>query len=1115
MNHNATGIQQVRSTIEKYRSLLFFISLLIGPVSFSQVKSTVTPIEYEEIPVTVFIENVGKFDLNILYVSDEEIYIPIQQLFYPLSIACEFGLNNNILQGFIERESRAYKIDFNNKLITIDTKTIAAEQALIQEMGTLYLESFKFKDVFGIDLAFNFRSLSIKLKANFELPIVKQARLKKMQQNVAKVKGEEPKADTIIKRASHLLKLGALDWNLSSYQDWQGKTSNTIGLGFGTELLYGEANINFNYNDQYTFDNRQINYLWRWIDNDKTLIRQAQVGKIAVQSIASLNAPLIGATVRNSPTTVRKASGSYTINEITEPNWNVELYINNVLVDFTTADASGNFIFKVPIVYGYTTLTLKYYGPMGEERMDERVLNVPYTVMPVNEFEYGLTTGVVQDSTYARYGKGEFFYGLSRKLTFGGGVEYFSKITDGSVIPFAKATFQPFSKLTLNAEYAHGVKSRGLLNYYISRDILLEVDYANYVTNQKATLFNASEELKAKLSIPYRYHQLNGYLKLDYSKLMYTSFDYNYAYLMLSTNYKKINANTSAQLNWVDQQAPYVVNDFSLSYRFINNLVIRPSIKYNLTKNTLISYRAELEKSSYIGHFSISYERNNLAKDHTVNISFKYDLSFARVNAVASYRQKNFSTSQNAQGSIAFDTENKYAHFSKNSSMGKGGLAVYPFLDMNQNGVLDKGEPLVKLSNLKISGGKPIFSKKDTIIRIPDLNAFTNYTITFSDADLESISWRFKHKTYQVLIDPNQFKRIDVPIQIMGEMSGMVYKEHQNTLKGISRITLKIYAKDSDQLVAETLSESDGYLYYLGLKPGDYKACIDPDQLNNLDLKATPSCRYFTIKSTLEGDIVDGLDFTLSKENSDHQNIQEHKTEDLINSQPLTDKASDENTESTEVNTVNILYTLQLMASRKPVKINDYFSQLLSKIPTLQIEETLSKSGWYRYHIGPFKNRTEALKLLNTLKTYGWKQGFVAPNISVNQDESGNKKETLTPKIATDKPVINNSIDIKTDTFLNEYKPWYAFHTDKNEKGQIVYMVQIMASRKPVKINDYFTQLTAKITNLQIVETHQKDGWYRYYVGIYSTYTEANKKAHQIKAGGWNDFFIAPYITVK
>ena len=52
----------------------------------------------------------------------------------------------------------------------------------------------------------------------------------------------------------------------------------------------------------------------------------------------------------------------------TEPDWIVELYVNNVLVDYTTADASGFYTFQVPLVYGNTIVKLKFYRALGRRK---------------------------------------------------------------------------------------------------------------------------------------------------------------------------------------------------------------------------------------------------------------------------------------------------------------------------------------------------------------------------------------------------------------------------------------------------------------------------------------------------------------------------------------------------------------------------------------------------------------------------------------------------------------------------------------------------------------------------------------------------------------------------
>ena len=818
---------------------------------------------YDAIPVRVMVDGYRMFYTDAIYGNNKLLYVNVEDLFNTLNLPCIVTKSGDRLDGFIDKENQTYSIDIETQQIKTGTKIINTKTGLVKESGAIYMETSLFAEAFGLTLTFNYRALTVLLKSDFELPILKQQRIEQMRSNLSKLKGEVV-ADTIVKRDYHLLKFGTMDWSAASYQTFNGPSNHYFGLGLGAELAGGEADVAVNYYTQYKFDNRQLFYIWRWVDNDQSIIKQAQVGKISNQTISFINSPIVGAVVRNSPTTIRKAKGYYNINEFTEPNWSIELYINNVMVDYTKADASGNYQFKVPIVYGYTSLKLKFYGPLGEERTEERTMNVPYTVMSAKEFEYGLSGGIVQDANSSRYGRAEFNYGVNRILTVGGGLEYLSSITNGAFIPFATATLQPYSKLTINAEYAKGVRARGLLNYYFKKDVLLEVDYAKYVKGQLATLFNASEERKIKLSVPLKIKKITGFARIDFNQRIYDAFSYNQGNLTISAYYKQFSANSATQVNWIGNLSSYVISDLALSCRMKKGFTVRPSAQYNFSDGSLVTCKLAIEKYIQKGNFSISYERNVLFKDNFINASFRYDLSFARTTFSASRYGDKVMTSESVQGSMAFGSGNGYVYASNNPSVSKGGISIYPFLDLNQNGIFDQGERLVKISEVNIMGGKAIFSKKDSIVRIPDLNAFTNYLVEFQDHDLENISWRFKKKVYKVLIDPNQFKRIDVPVVAVGEANGMIYINKDNSLKGIRRILVKFYKKDSNQVVAETLSESDGYIDYMGLEPGEYVARIDPEQLAKLNMVATPETIPVKITPSFDGDIVSGLDFTLS-----------------------------------------------------------------------------------------------------------------------------------------------------------------------------------------------------------------------------------------------------------
>lgn len=819
-------------------------------------------LSYDEVPVDFIVNGYLRFETGVIITESDKVYIHMEDLFKNLGIYCIAENQGDRLLGFIENEHKKYSIDYNTKLVTIEDKTIKSTNGIIKEMGSIYLESTVLAEAFGISILFNARSLSIKLEANFELPLIKQKRLEQMRRNISTLQNSEIIADTIVKRDYHLFKFGMMDWSIESNQTISETSSNRVRYGLGTELFYGQTNVSVYYDDRYKFDNRNLNYNWRWVDNDQNLIKQAQLGKISYQSIAFINSPVVGATINNSPNTVRKASGYYTINEYTEPNWDVELYMNDVLVDYTVADASGLFVFKVPNVYGYTTLKLKFYGPLGEERMDERTMNVPITFMPAKKIEYSLSGGLLEDGEENRFGRGNFNYGVNRFITLGGGVEYLSSITNTPFIPFAQVAIQPFSKLVLNLEYAHDVRMQSLLSYNFGKSAFLAIDYANYVAGQKAVLFKPDEELKARLSLPFKMKKVSGFTKLNYNQYGYDdAFKFYQIDAVFSGYYKNYSANLSTLLNWVSESDPYITSKLSISYRMRNGFVFRPLVEYKISDSEFLRYKAEIEKRVAKAYFSVSYERNIAYKTDHVFVSFRYDLPFARAGVSASYNNKKYSFNENAQGSIAFGRD-KTVVTSNNSSLSKGGILLYPFLDLNQNGKLDKGEQMVLLSEVQVSGGRAIVSKKDSIVRVSDLNAFINYHVIFSDNDLDNIAWRFKYKTYQILVDPNQYKRVDVPIISMGEISGMVQLNDHNHLKGIGRITIGIYDKQGNKVV-DILSERDGYYSYIGLSPNDYTIRIDEKQLTKLGYQSYPLELNVTIKESVEGIILDGLDFVL------------------------------------------------------------------------------------------------------------------------------------------------------------------------------------------------------------------------------------------------------------
>jgi hypothetical protein len=818
--------------------------------------------DFEEISVLIRVEGIGSFYSDALYSQNGSLYLSIEDLFKYVGIQCTTGQQGDSIGGFIGNEDHHYSVFFPTKEIRFNNNIINVNKWLIKNTGILFLESSLFGQAFGLHLTFNFRSIAVNVKSDFELPAVKERRLEKIRSNLIKNKGELV-TDTVIGRNYHAFKAGMVDWSIMSNQFSDHKTDTRLGLGLGAEILGGETNINLNYSSLYKFDNRQQQYLWRWVDNDKELVRQVQLGKISTQTISTIYHPVIGGVISNTPTSIRKAAGDYIISDRTDPDWLVELYINNVLIDFTKADASGFFIFRVPLVYGFTTLNLRFYGPMGEERSETRTMNIPYSFMPKGEFEYRLTGGILEDGNATPFARGEINYGVNRILTIGTGMEYLASITNGASIPFISASLLPLNKLMIKGEYAHGVRTRVLLNYYLWSNSVFELDYARYVKGQQAILYNYLEERKASFSIPLNFKSIAGFAKIGYKQNIYTNFRYNIGELLLSGYYRQLSSNISTYANWVNNNPVYLNTLVALSYRLPKGFIVRPSVQFSISNGDLISYKAEVEKRfSKAGYFSVAYENLTIAKYQGLNLSLKYDFSFAQADATTRFTNHGTITSQGARGSLAFGSGKKHIQASERTSVGRGGISLIPFIDINHNGKYDEGENMVENLSVKINGGKVIYSKKDAIIRIVSLDPFISYNLELSDKNFENIAWRLKNKTYKILIDPNQYKSIEIPIVPVGEVSGMVYLRQDSLTKGLGRIFINIY-NNSGARIAQTLSESDGYFNYLGLDPGEYTARVDSQQLNWLNYTATPTQIHFETRALEDGDIVEGVDFNL------------------------------------------------------------------------------------------------------------------------------------------------------------------------------------------------------------------------------------------------------------
>lgn len=792
--------------------------------------------------------------ISAYYNSSGILFIPVKDLFDELKIVNKLNDNGLLLEGYINDKKNDYVIDCEKQEIAFQGKKVLLQKTdFFMENGTIYMNKEILKQIFGISIDFDYYSLSGKLSAAFGIPVVKLMQQENMRKNMQKQTGEIT-ADATVSREYHLIKGGIVDWSLSTNQSQSGNGETRLTLGTGMELAGGETDIWLDYSNKYGFDRNRQRYYWRWVDNRSDFVRQLQVGRIGSKSIATLYAPVDGLMITNTPTTVRKALGNFMITDYTNPDWTVELYINNVLIDYTKADASGLYAFKVPATYGTTTVTLRFYGPNGEVRSEEKSFYMPYNQLPKGEFEYRTSGGYVLDSTYSRYGHVELNYGVNRWLTLSTGIEYLSSVSNHPEIPFFNIYVQPLERLLLTAEYAQWVRTKITADYNIPEHVTISLKYTNYDKNQKAIFGNYLEERNGGISFPLKIKKLNLYAYAYYNQYVFPNdWKSNMGNFVLSGYYGSYNANLSNYVSWTNHGNPFFYGNLATSIRLGRTANLRPSLQYNYTDRKLNYYQVSLENTiSNNGYLSMYYQQNG-RESYSVGLSIRYNFSFMNASLSTSVNNGKLQVSESSSGSLMFDRKSRFVQANNIASVGRGGITIEAFVDINFNGKHEKNEPYLHTLNVKCNGGKVVNIPADSAVHIVGLESFVDYTVTLGDNGFDYISWQMPKKIYKVRIDPNQFKRIIVPILPMGEVSGSVFSK-ENPEKGLSRIGICIYNEKGER-IAKFRTESDGYFSFIGLPPGRYKATVDASQLTIIHKKAPVI--PFTIRERLEGDVCD------------------------------------------------------------------------------------------------------------------------------------------------------------------------------------------------------------------------------------------------------------------
>ena len=668
-----------------------------------------------------------------------------------------------------------------------------------------------------------------------------------------------------------------IDWNLNSSHSLYRKHIS-YGVTTGGHILGGDLFFSSRGTASEGIIKESLRGQWHFPIYSTPLLRQVIVGDIRHQNIFGDGyLQFQGVEITNTPNAPRQFFRDFLVSNPTKVGWDIEMYTNNRLTGIVHGDESTNhYVFSEPLRYGSTKFTLRHYSPNGFSHEDIYFFTVPYTLLPPGAFEYTVSAG-----NY-RFNSDEFVnakvnMGISSFLTLGGGFQLSNEeITGFTQTPYLTSSLQVAKSLILEGRHTFGYISEGFAHYFSGKGVSVSArgrtfyntTHYNISKRKFEGLMNTSFPLKLgllKLStfINTRATFYSQYQDFNLNTGITTSLPFGYFLHLRSTKMYR---------NYQEGEFLRFRSDITLTAtkRILRKLLIRPGISYDYVTGMFSGYDFEARsRISRNGDFSLSVHHEPHINQYRVQFSFRYTFPFGRYQSNArSTSSGNPSLNQTVSGSLVIDTRRRDLHAYNTNQTQKASLRLEPYILIGNDGIETLNEIAYQFKTTFYVDGREQSAHREGDI-ITNLIPYHIYHVHIEADNLDNPLWQLEIAHFQIQVIPHVMNRLPIPIIAVGEVSGRVQSKGNEL--GISYDNLSVEIKELGGTRSKTVrTYANGQFYYVGLLPGNYTVKLDPDELYIRNLTSLQKEVFFTIKPTLNGDIVDKILLNVERINSPH-----------------------------------------------------------------------------------------------------------------------------------------------------------------------------------------------------------------------------------------------------
>jgi len=838
--------------------------------------------------------HIGKYmleDLLAAYQREDMILIPVGALSEYLDIAIDVDTNSGIAKGFIYSEDRSFYLDVKRGEVTVAGKLTQfnKRQAAIREFDDIYIDSNLLGDWFLMKLDIDLFNSQLKIVSKYPLPFEKrkqrEERFKMIQSRQASDRGY-PMQDF-------------------PYQAWSYPFVNqTLRLGVLRDTD-GHFDGTYNYSTYVTADLMNLESTWYAAGNKQDTVQDSRVtfakhdpngtllGQLRATEYAFGNVneprnnlitqpldPQVGVTVSNYPLTRQLQYDSHSFRGDLPPGWEVELYRNNILLDYIAIGKNGQYQFDdVPLLFGSNYFRLVFYGPQGQQREEiynftlDRSLSEPgkhYYRALISKADGGGNRALAQ-----------YDFGFNKNLSFA---------ASATSIPLAKNYLTP--SITENHNYVAG----GLRGFY--KALFYRSDII--VDEQSGTALDWNTQSRISeviLNIGETYFQ-NDFVSEQFLP--------SYQLITRRSTIKIDTAITPASLpripiNFEMERKAYQQN--LVATRYSNRISMQQhafSISNTLNRNEQTGLKTtntgtlQVSKHAYGYNFrgSMSYQISPNSELSATTFTMDgikwrdYHISTGVSHVTQNNINEIFFNMSRALGAYSLGASARYAtggifalDMTFSISLGReprsgnwvpeyrpiasqGAMSIQVFVDENNNGIKDPNEKGIEGAKININGSNfKQVANADGIIFVTGIEPYRELDIDVAVESLRDPLWQSAVKGKRVSLRPGYAAQIDFPVIITGEIDGTASVKLGSEQREVSGVVIELVNLEG-KVLQTAKTAYDGFYLFSKIPTGKYQVRVSRDQTDALGLQ--PVKPTFVVIDA-SNPIVNGMDFVLQK----------------------------------------------------------------------------------------------------------------------------------------------------------------------------------------------------------------------------------------------------------